>query len=166
MVFPSATKSIYSGNNDVHFSSISFWRLSALWESIFAQHTEDGKYWQGTKRAEPICCTSSQPPLASVDTLINCGTHPKHLSMLPPLQRHKYQNAIDSKKTRRERLKSALYLRLKKRKTFFRKKLEIFEFFFFQKMSQFRKKSKRGPFGLYQHIFCCKISKYSNGGLF
>ena len=29
-------------------------------------------------------------------------------------------------KTRRERLKSALYLRLKKRKTFFGKKLEIF----------------------------------------
>ena len=30
-------------------------------------------------------------------------------------------------KTRRERLKSALYLSLKKRKTFFWKKLEIFE---------------------------------------
>ena len=34
-----------------------------------------------------------------------------------------------SLKTRRERLKSALYLRLKKRKTYF-EKLEIFEFFF------------------------------------
>ena len=31
--------------------------------------------------------------------------------------------------TSRERLKSALYLRLKKREIFFGKKLEIFEFF-------------------------------------
>ena len=34
---------------------------------------------------------------------------------------------LTKKKTRRERLKSALYLSLKKRKTFFWKKLEIFE---------------------------------------
>ena len=34
------------------------------------------------------------------------------------------------RQTRRERLKSALYLRLKKRNTFFSKKLEIFEKFF------------------------------------
>ena len=48
--------------------------------------------------------------------------------------------------TRRERVKSALYLRLKKRKTFFCGKLEIFEFFF-RKMSHSAKKCKRGdPF--------------------
>ena len=35
--------------------------------------------------------------------------------------------------TRRERLKSALYLRLKKRKRLFKKKLEIFDFFSFRK---------------------------------
>ena len=49
--------------------------------------------------------------------------------------------------TRRERLKSALYLRLKKRKTFFCEKLEIFEIFFFRKLSTSAKKCKRGdPF--------------------
>ena len=36
---------------------------------------------------------------------------------------------VEDSQTRRERLKSALYLRLKKRKTFFWKKLEIFENF-------------------------------------
>ena len=45
--------------------------------------------------------------------------------------------------TRRERLKSTLYLRLKKRKTFFLKKAEIFENFFFRKMSQVPKNVKR-----------------------
>ena len=35
--------------------------------------------------------------------------------------------------TRRERLKSAPYLRLKKRKTFFLEKIEIFEIFFLSK---------------------------------
>ena len=47
--------------------------------------------------------------------------------------------------TRRERLKSVLYLRLKKRKTFFfGKKLEIFEKNFFRKMSRSAEKCKRG----------------------
>ena len=47
---------------------------------------------------------------------------------------------VQEYQTRRERLKSALYLRLKKRKTFFWKKLEIFEKkIFFRKMSQCRK---------------------------
>ena len=49
------------------------------------------------------------------------------------------------KLTRRERLKSALYLRLKKRKTFFfGKNLEIFEKNFFRKMSDSAEKCKRG----------------------
>ena len=47
-------------------------------------------------------------------------------------------------KTRRERLKSALYLWLKQRKTFFWKKLEIFELFFYRKMSHSAEKCKRG----------------------
>ena len=39
----------------------------------------------------------------------------------------KFRSGVDSQLTRRERLKSALYLRLKKRKTFFWKKIEISE---------------------------------------
>ena len=51
-------------------------------------------------------------------------------------------------KTRRERLKSALYLRLRKRKTFFLgEKLEIFEFFSFAKCRIMPKNVKVGPFG-------------------
>ena len=45
--------------------------------------------------------------------------------------------------TRRERLKSALYLRLKKRKTFFWK-LEMFENFFVEKCRISAEKCKRG----------------------
>ena len=53
-------------------------------------------------------------------------------------------------KTRRERLKSALYLRLKKRKTFFSKKLEIFEKkILLRKMSHSAEKNQKGgPFSL------------------
>ena len=48
-------------------------------------------------------------------------------------------------RTRRERLKSALNLRLKKRKTFFSKKLEILEKIFLKEnVAQCRKKSKGG----------------------
>ena len=46
--------------------------------------------------------------------------------------------------TRRERLKSAPYLRLKKRKTFFWKKFEIFETIFSFKKSHSAEKCKRG----------------------
>ena len=48
-------------------------------------------------------------------------------------------------RTRRERLKSALYLSLKKRKTFFwKKKLEIFEIFSFEKCRTVPKNVKEG----------------------
>ena len=50
------------------------------------------------------------------------------------------------KKTRRERLKSALYLRLKKRKAF--------------------KIAKGGPFGLFETSVGCKISKNLKEGHF
>ena len=67
-------------------------------------------------------------------------------------------------KTRRERLKSALYLGLKKRKTlFFEKKLEIFEFFF-GKCCIVSKNVRGGPFGIYQHTFSCKIFKKTRKG--
>ena len=47
--------------------------------------------------------------------------------------------------TRRERLKSALYLRLKKRKTFFlEKNLKFSKKKFFRKMSHSAEKCKRG----------------------
>ena len=53
------------------------------------------------------------------------------------------------KKTRRERLKSALYLRLKMRKRFlFGKKLENFQVFF-RKCRIVPKNVKGGPFGFY-----------------
>ena len=51
--------------------------------------------------------------------------------------------------TRLERLKSALYLRLKKRKTFFsEKELEIFDIFPFGKCGIVPKNVKEGPFGI------------------
>ena len=69
--------------------------------------------------------------------------------------------------TRRERLKSALYLRLKKRKTFFGKKLEIFEKkISFGKCRTVPKNVKGGPFLIYKHAFCSKITKNSKGGPF
>ena len=46
--------------------------------------------------------------------------------------------------TRRERLKSALYLRLKKRKTYFGKRLEIFELIFYRKSRTVPKKNRQG----------------------
>ena len=64
--------------------------------------------------------------------------------------------SLKKKRTRRERLKSALYIRLKKRKRLFlKKKFEIFEVFSFRKFRIVPKIVKGGPFG----IFCCKISK-------
>ena len=56
---------------------------------------------------------------------------------------------LNLKRTRRERLKSALYLRLKKSKTFFGKKLEIFEIFSFGKCRIVPKNVKGVPFGIY-----------------
>ena len=62
------------------------------------------------------------------------------------------------KLTRRERLKSALYLRLKMRKRLFLKKHEIFDFFFFQKMSHSAEKYKKGdPLGF---INIYSVAKY------
>ena len=71
-------------------------------------------------------------------------------------------------KTRRERLKSALYLRLKKRKTFFfGKKLEIFgKKISFGKCRTVPENVKGGPFLIYKHAFCSKITKNSKGGPF
>ena len=73
------------------------------------------------------------------------------------------------KETRRERLKSALYLRLKKRKTFFfgKKKFEIFERkISFGKCRTVPKNVKGGPFLIYKHAFCSKKTKNSKGGPF
>ena len=70
-------------------------------------------------------------------------------------------------KTRRERLKSALYLRLKKRKTFFlEKNLKFSKNFFFGKCRTVPKNVKGGPFLIYKHAFCSKITKNSKGGPF
>ena len=67
-------------------------------------------------------------------------------------------------KTRRERLKSALYLRLKKRKTFFLgKNLRFSEKNSFGKCRTVPKNIKGGPFLIYKHAFCSKITKNSKG---
>ena len=70
--------------------------------------------------------------------------------------------------TRQERLKSALYLRLKMRKTFFlEKKLEFSEIFSrSENVAQCRKMYNGGPFLIYKHAFCCKITKKFKGGPF
>ena len=53
------------------------------------------------------------------------------------------------RETRRERLKSALYLRLKKRKTFFLEKTRNFRKFSFGKCRTVPKNVKGGPFEIY-----------------
>ena len=59
---------------------------------------------------------------------------------------------LSKKITRRERQKSALYLRLKKRKTLFLRK-KLFENFFFRKISHSAEKCKRGtPLDLLTYI--------------
>ena len=66
--------------------------------------------------------------------------------------------------TRRERLKSALYLRLKKRKKNFKK---FFEYFFFQKLSHSAKKCKWGdPLGFINIYSVAKYQKTRKGDSF
>ena len=73
-----------------------------------------------------------------------------------------------SVRTRRARLKSALYLRLKKRKRLFlKKKLEIFYFIFFQKPSHIAKKCERGdPLGFINIYSVAKYEKTRRGDPF
>ena len=67
--------------------------------------------------------------------------------------------------TRRERLKSGLYLRLKKRKTFFEKNLK-FLIFFFRKMSHSAEKCERGTlWDVLTYIQLRKIKKLEWGTL-
>ena len=70
-------------------------------------------------------------------------------------------------KTRRERLKSALYLRLKKRKRLFlRKKLEIFEFFSFRNRRIVPKNVKGGTlWALLTYILLQNMKKLEGGTL-
>ena len=70
--------------------------------------------------------------------------------------------------TRRARLKSALYLRLKMRKRLFlKKKLEIFEFFFCQKPSHSVEKCERGdPLGFINIYSAAKYEKTRRGDPF
>ena len=66
-----------------------------------------------------------------------------HLVEQPEQQFRLFESVL--KKTRRERLKSALYLRLKKRKLFFlEKNLKFSKKNFFRKMSHSAEKCKRG----------------------
>ena len=66
-----------------------------------------------------------------------------------------------------ERLKSALYLRLKKRKTFFWKKPEILNFLLFRKMSHSAKKCKTGdPLGFINIYSVAKYQKTRKGESF
>ena len=65
-------------------------------------------------------------------------------------------------RTRRDRLKSTLYLRLKKRKIFFLEKNEFSKFFLSENVAV-QKNVKGGPFLSYKHAFCSKITKNSKG---
>ena len=65
--------------------------------------------------------------------------------------------------TRRERLKSALYLRLKKGKRLFLKKNLKFLIFFFQKMSHSAEKCKRGTLWALLTYSVAKYQKTRNG---
>ena len=66
--------------------------------------------------------------------------------------------------TRRERLKSALYVKLKSAKHFVLKKIEIFEIFFFRKMSHSARKCKRGTlWDLLTYIQLENIQKLKGG---
>ena len=53
-----------------------------------------------------------------------------------------------------------------KAQNIFEKILEIFENFFFRKMSHCAEKCKGGPFLIYKHAFCCKITKKLKEGPF
>ena len=69
--------------------------------------------------------------------------------------------------TRRERLKSALYLRLKKRKRLFLKKTDIFEFFSFRKCRIVPKNVKGGTvWALLIYILLQNIEKTRKGDSF
>ena len=68
--------------------------------------------------------------------------------------------------TRRERLKSAPYLRLKERKKIFGKKLKFLKIFFFQKKSHSAEKCKRGILlDLLTYIPLQNIKKLEGGTL-
>ena len=71
-------------------------------------------------------------------------------------------------KTRRERLKSAQYLRLKKlKRLFLEKNLKFSKIFLFRKMSHSAKKCKRkDPLGFINIYSVAKYQKNSKGGLF
>ena len=101
----------------------------------------------------------TQGPKSFTNCSLNC------LSGTKKTEVHLYQLS-EFKQTRLERLKAALYLRLKKRERLFLKKFGIFEFFSFRKCRVVPKNVKGGLFGLHQHTLCYKISKNSKGGLF
>ena len=74
------------------------------------------------------------------------------------------QKSSDVLLTRRERLKSAPYLRLKKRKTLFGKKRKFLKKFFFQKKSHSAEKCKRGdPSGFINKHSVAKYQKTQRG---
>ena len=89
------------------------------------------------------------------------------------IKKHKTGSLISSREKgikekpiekRRERLKSALYLRLRKRKkTFIEKKIGICEFFSFRKCRIVPK--KRDPLGLITYILLQNIKKVERGTL-
>ena len=89
------------------------------------------------------------------------------LSVAPYMVMTTIQGWMDQPKTRRERLKSALYLRLKKRKRLFLNFLkEIFEFFSFRKCRIVPKNVKGGTlWALLTYILLQNIKKLERGTL-
>ena len=104
--------------------------------------------WKLWKAESPPCQQSEEDAYHYFFVCKSCE------DFLPEVQNMNIHNEKDCESgklhnkytTRRERLKSALYLRLKKR-TFYKKNLKFL--IFFQKMSHSAEKCKGGPFGLY-----------------
>ena len=77
------------------------------------------------KSAEALGCYWSVAGVGKIELQFNCDMSINYYFTLTS-----YNQLLQYIVTRRERLKSALYLRLTKRKTFFCEKLETFEIFF------------------------------------
>ena len=75
----------------------------------------------------------------------------------------KDQSVKRFKQTRRERLKSALYLRLKKRKTFLKRKSKFSKFFSFGKCRTVPKNANGHPLGFINIHSVAKYQKLKGG---
>ena len=113
--------------------------VSAMFLLLLTCSNFDGGCFDGSSLHVP--CIQMQPGIDCSDMMFQLAYIQADISFFGFLSSFPYG-------TRRERLKSALYLRLKKRKTFFlEKNLKFSKKIFFRKMSHSAEKCKRGdPF--------------------